>query len=171
VATIAATFERPRTDLQRVLLAGATVAFLDGLFAVVLYVFIVQSTTAGRIFQGIAAGLIGRSAALNGGAQTVALGLALHCTVAFGWTTIYYVLLNGFDWLRDAVETTRGKLIVGALFGATIWLGMNYVVVPLAGLKVAPLSGWRFWVQLVWHMIALGPPIVAIVRTDSGGSR
>jgi len=167
VATIAATYERPRTDLQRVFLAGATVALLDGLFAVVLYVYIVPVTTAGRIFQGIAAGLLGRDAALAGGARTVALGLALHCTVAYGWTTIYYVLLNGFDWLRDAVATTRGKLIVGALFGATIWLGMNYVVVPLAGLKIAPLSGWRFWVQLVWHMIALGPPIVAIVRADS----
>jgi len=162
-----ATLERPRTDLQRVLLSGAVVAILDGVFAVVLYVFIVRSTTAGRIFQGIAAGVLGRTAALNGGAQTVALGLALHCTVAYGWTTVYYVLLNAFDWLREAVATTRGKLIVGALFGATIWLVMNYVVVPLAGLKVAPLSGWRFWVQLVWHMIALGPPIVAIVRAES----
>jgi hypothetical protein len=167
VATIAATLERPRTDLQRFLLAGATVAFLDGVFAVVLYVYIVHATTPGKIFQGIAAGLLGRSAALNGGAQTVALGLLLHCTVAYGWTTIYYVLLNAFDWLRDAVATTRGRLVVGALFGATIWLGMNYVVVPLAGLKVAPLSGWRFWVQLVWHMVALGPPLVAIVRVDS----
>ena len=54
MATIAATFDRPRnTDLQRVLLAGATVAFLDGLFAVVLYVYIVPVTTAGRIFQGL----------------------------------------------------------------------------------------------------------------------
>jgi hypothetical protein len=162
-----ATLERPRTDLQRVLLSGAVVAVLDGVFAVVLYVFIVHSTTAGRIFQGIAAGVLGRTAALNGGAQTVALGVALHCTVAYGWTTVYYILLNAFEWLREAVATTRGKLIVGALFGATIWLVMNYVVVPLAGLKVAPLSGWRFWVQLVWHMIALGPPIVAIVRAES----
>jgi len=167
VATIAATLDRPRTDLRRWFLAGATVAFLDGVFAVVLYVYIVPVTTAGRIFQGIAAGLLGRDAALAGGARTVALGLALHCTVAFGWTTVYYILLNGFDWLRDVVATTRGKVIAGALFGATIWLGMNYVVVPLAGLKVAPMSGWRFWVQLIWHMIALGPPIVAIVRADS----
>lgn len=167
MATIAATLERPRTDLQRVLLAGAAVALLDGVFAIVLYVYIVHSTTAGRIFQGIAAGLIGRTAALNGGGQTVALGLLLHCTVAYSWTTIYYLLLNGLEWLRDATITTRGRLIVGALFGATIWLGMNYIVVPLAGLKIAPLSGWRFWVQLAWHMIALGPPLVAIVRVDS----
>lgn len=167
MATIAATFERPRTDLQRVFLAGAAVALLDGLFAVVLYVYIVPVTSAGRIFQGIAAGVLGRDAALAGGARTVALGLALHCTVAYGWTTIYYVLLNAFGWLREMVETTRGKVIAGALFGATIWLCMNYVVVPLAGLKIAPISGWRFWVQLIWHMIALGPPIVAIVRAES----
>jgi len=167
VATVAATFEQPRTDLQRVLVAGAVVALLDGAFAVVLYVYIVHATTSGKIFQGIAAGLIGRTAALQGGSQTVALGLLLHCTVAYAWATIYYLLLNGLEWLRDATSTTRGKLVVGALFGATIWLGMNYVVVPLAGLRVAPLSGWRFWVQLVWHMIALGPPLVAIVRADS----
>jgi hypothetical protein len=164
---MAATLDRPRTDLQRLLLSGAVVALLDGVFAVVLYVYIVPVTTAGRIFQGIAAGLLGREAALAGGARTVAIGLLLHCTVAYSWTTIYYILLNGFEWLRDAVATRRGRLVVGALFGATIWLGMNYVVVPLAGLKIAPLSGWRFWVQLVWHMIALGPPIVAIVRVDS----
>jgi len=164
---MAVPLERPRTELQRVLLAGATVALLDGLFAVVLYVYIVHVTTAGRIFQGIAAGVLGRDAALAGGTRTVALGLVLHCTVAYGWTTIYFVLLNGFDWLQDAVATTRGKVVVGALFGATIWLGMNYVVVPLAGPKVAPLSGWRFWVQLIWHMIALGPPIVWLVRAES----
>jgi hypothetical protein len=164
---MAVTLDRPSTDLQRVILAGAVVAFLDGVFAVVLYVFIVHATTAGRIFQGIAAGVLGRTAALNGGAQTVTLGLLLHCTVAYAWTTVYYILLNGLPSLRDAVATTRGKVIVGALFGATIWLGMNYIVVPLAGLKIAPLSGWRFWVQLIWHMIALGPPIVAIVRAES----
>jgi len=166
VATIAATLERPRTNLQRVFLGGAVLALLDGVFAVVLYVYIVHATTPGKIFQGIAAGLIGRTAALEGGAQTVALGLFLHCTVAYAWTTIYYVLLNGLEWLSDATATTRGRLIVGTLFGATIWLGMNYIVVPLAGLKIAPISGWRFWVQLVWHMIALGPPLVAIVRVD-----
>jgi hypothetical protein len=26
------------------------------------------------------------------------------------------------------------------------------------------LSNWQFSSQLVWHMIAVGPPIVAIVR-------
>jgi hypothetical protein len=41
---------------------------------------------------------------------------------------------------------------------------MNFVVVPLFGGKSVSPPNWQFNTQLVWHMIAVGPPIVAIVR-------
>jgi hypothetical protein len=35
---------------------------------------------------------------------------------------------------------------------------------PLFGGKSVSPPNWQFNSQLVWHMIAVGPPIVAIVR-------
>lgn len=163
MTTIAATPARDATDLASVLKAGAVVAILDGLFAILLYSVIVRSTTAPRIFQGIASNLIGKGA-FDGGAPTVALGVLLHFTVAYTWTTVYYVALRTFASLRDVISAPAGKAFVGVALGATIWLVMDFVVIPLTGGKPAPPSGWRFSVQLVWHMIAVGPPIVAIVR-------
>jgi hypothetical protein len=160
-----ATLSLPRhnTDLAAIAKAGALVAILDGTYAIVLYSWILHLTTSARIFQGIASRLIGKGS-FEGGAATVALGVLLHFTVAYSWTTIYYVALRTFAGLRAIVDSIGGKIVVGALLGATVWLVMNFVIVPLFGGRSVSPPNWQFSSQLVWHMIAVGPPIVAIVR-------
>lgn len=150
-------------DLAGVVRAGAVVAILDGSYAIILYSWILHLTTSARIFQGIAARLVGKGS-FEGGAATVALGVLLHFTVAYGWTTGYYVALRTFNGLRSFTASAAGKIIAGILLGATVWLAMNFVVVPLFGGKSVVPPNWQFYSQLVWHMIAVGPPIVAIVR-------
>jgi len=66
------------------------------------------------------------------------------------------------------VESVGGKVFVGALLGAIVWPVMNFIIVPLFGGRSVSLSNWQFSSQLVWHMIAVGPPIVAIVRYREG---
>jgi hypothetical protein len=66
--------------------------------------------------------------------------------------------------LRAVVDSIGGKVVVGALLGATVWLVMNFIIVPLFGGRSVSPPNWQFYSQLVWHMIAVGPPIVAIVR-------
>jgi len=163
MTTAAISLPRDHSDLASVAKAGAVVAILDGTYAIVLYSWILHLTTSARIFQGIASRLIGKGS-FEGGAATVALGVLLHFTVAYGWTSIYYVALRTFPGLRAVVESVGGKVVVGALLGAIVWPVMNFVIVPLFGGRSVSLSNWQFSSQLVWHMIAVGPPIVAIVR-------
>jgi hypothetical protein len=163
MATATITLQRDTSDLASIAKAGAVVALLDGSYAIVVYVWILHLTTAARIFQGIASRLIGKRS-FDGGAATVALGVLLHFTVAYGWTTVYYVALRNFAALRDFVATVGGKVVAGIVLGAIVWPTMNFVVVPLFGGKAVNPSNWQFGTQLVWHMIAVGPPIVAIVR-------
>ena len=162
---MATTIALPResTDVTSIAKAGAVVAALDGSYAILVYVWILHLTTAARIFQGIASHLIGKGS-FDGGAATVALGVALHFTVAYGWTVAYYVALRTFASLRALVSTTGGKVAAGMSLGATVWLAMNFIIVPLFGGKATAPPNWQFYTQLVWHMIAVGPPIVAIVR-------
>ena len=153
----------PASLLSRFLFAGATVAVLDGAFAVVAYVSILHLTTATRIFQSIAAGLLGK-AAYDGGTSTAALGVLCHFIVAFGWTTVYLVLSRRITSIRQFASSNAGTIITGLAYGAVMWLAMNFVVVPNSAAHRPPVTNWQFWLQLVWHMIALGPPIVRILR-------
>jgi hypothetical protein len=163
MATASLSFPRDTNAAASILKAGATVAILDGSYVVIVYVWILHLTTASRIFQGIASRLIGK-AALDGGAATALLGVLLHFTVAYSWTIAFYLALRTFAGLREFTATTSGKVIAGTLFGATVWLVMNFVIVPAFGGKSVQPPNWQFYTQLVWHMIAVGPPIVAIVR-------
>jgi hypothetical protein len=149
--------------LQKFLLAGAAVALLDGMFAVVVYVSILHLTNAGRIFQSIAAGLVGK-ASYDGGGTTIALGVALHIVIAFSWTTVYYLVSRTVPAIRAFASSNGGSLVTGMAFGACMWLGMDYVVIPLSQARFTPPSNWQFWLQLGWHIVGLGPPLVRILR-------
>jgi len=83
MATATITLRRDTRDLASVAKAGAVVALLDGSYAIIVYVWILLLTTSARIFQGIASRLIGKGS-FDGGAATVALGVLLHFTVAYG---------------------------------------------------------------------------------------
>jgi hypothetical protein len=167
VATSSMAFERRGAAregvLPKFLFAGATVAFLDGMFAVVVYVWIMHRTTAGRIFQSIAAGLLGKSS-YDGGSTTIALGVVCHIVIAFAWTAIYYVASQRISSVRQFASSNAGNLVTGLVFGAVIWLGMDLIVLPLSAAKPTPPGNWQFWLQLAWHIIGLGPPLVRIIR-------
>jgi hypothetical protein len=78
-----------RADVSRALVAGAVVGVLDGAFALVLCKTLNPTAcSAERMFQGIAAGLLGK-AAFSGGAATAALGVALHFAIATGWSAAF----------------------------------------------------------------------------------
>lgn len=149
--------------VPKFVMAGATVAFLDGMFAVVVYVWIMHRTTAGRIFQSIAAGLLGKSS-YDGGGATIALGVVCHIVIAFTWTAIYYFASRRIPSIRQFASSNGGNIVTGIVFGAVIWLGMDLIVLPLSAAKSTPPANWQFWLQLGWHMVGLGPPLVRILR-------
>jgi hypothetical protein len=144
-----------------VVLAGLTVALLDMTWAVV-WVRTAHGTGARRVFQSVASGLLG-PAAFQGEWRTALLGLTLHTTIAFGWTLLFLVALVRSPHLRQWVSTRRGVLTVGLLYGALVWLVMDWLVLPLSRARTTPPTALWFWLQLLTHPLLVGLPIVGML--------
>jgi len=78
-----------------------------------------------RIFRYIASGVFGPTA-LDGGFGFVALGAVFHYLVALIWTALFFLLYPRLK-MKGA-----NSYIVGILYGAIVWCGMNLIVVPLS---------------------------------------
>ena len=150
-------------DLSRVLTSAMVVFFCDLTFAMVL------STVArhrfigpGRVFQGIAVGLLGQES-FNGGVPTMSLGALIHFTIALSWSTIYLVAWRRWSALERLTATRGGTIAAGLIYGEGIWLFMRLIVMPLSRVTLGPLMSSIFWVQVLIHPIVVGLPIAFIV--------
>jgi uncharacterized membrane protein YagU involved in acid resistance len=105
-----------------------------------------------KIPQSVAAGLIGKGS-FDGGAGTVALGFGLHWLIAFIWAGIY--VFAGRTLLPDLL---RKPIPYGLVYGAWIYLFMNWVVLPLSAMHTkphfAPLDTWL--TGLAIHVLGIG---------------
>ena len=144
--------------LRTVLLAGATAATLDLMFAFSFY-----GVTAGvspiRILQSIASGVFGM-ASFSGGIAAATFGLVAHYVILIVAAALYYAAS-----LR-LVALTRHAAACGLLFGIAIYGVMHYVVLPLSAapkFKNTPLSVSS---EFLMHLV-LGLSIAAIVRAGS----
>ena len=121
----ASTVERPHA-LDTILYGGLVVGILDGLFALIFYGLILGVQPM-RIFQSVAAGLLGK-ASYEGGTQTFLLGILLHFIVATCIAAVYYVASLKLPVL------THHAVICGLIYGLIAYLGMNYIVIPLSAI-------------------------------------
>lgn len=153
-----------RPSLASVLAAALAVAVLDGLFATGLCMTLSATCTVARTWQGVAAALVGRDAAVRGGAATFALGLAMHGAVALTWAALFGLALARSDVLARAVATPARAALAGVVLGAVVWIVMNRVVVPLTLARTTPLWSRAWWILLAGHLVVVGPPITLIVR-------
>src|SRR5258708_12344162 len=96
----------------RFLYAGAVVALLDGAFAIALYAWVLRVAAATQVLQSIAAAFLG-GAAYRGGTASAALGIGVHCGIAFGWTLAYAILCTVAAPLRELTRSTPGVLRAG----------------------------------------------------------
>ena len=113
-----------------------------------------------HVLQGVAAGLIGRESALNGGLATAGLGLAIHFFIACVVATVFYLAS------RKLVFLTRRPVISGCLYGVVVYGFMYWIVMPLAYPIVHP-SLSRDLTAICVHMFLIGLPIALIVRRFS----
>ena len=138
-----------------VVLGGLTIAVLDGLDAVVFFGF--RGIAPIRIFQAIAAGLLGR-ASFQGGYPTAALGLMLHVVIATSIMAVYFTASGRWGVL------VRRPLVCGAVYGLIVYGVMNYVVIPLS----ATGGGAKPWPVLLngvlIHLLGVGPPAAMLSR-------
>jgi hypothetical protein len=135
---------------------GLIAGTLDIAFACI-YWAIKASVPAQRIFQSVAAGLLGK-ASFQGGAATAALGLALHYFIATSMSLAFYVVAVR----RPAL--VRRPVLYGVAYGLLLYVIMNYIVVPLSAAR--PGSKDALWILLgiVVHALLIGVPIALCAR-------
>ena len=144
--------------------AGLLTAASDGTFATALAILCFDSTFM-RLWQGVASVPLGREA-LDGGARTMWIGLALHVCVAFWWSGVFLFGAMRLDVVRRLLRSRLGILKVAALYGPFIWLVMSLVVIPLFTARPPSLT-LRWWVQLVGHVPFVALPITWTARNAS----
>jgi len=105
-----------------------------------------------RIYQSVAAGLVGPEAAVAGGLATAALGLFLHFFIATTAAAFYFAAGSR---LRLLVER---PVACGLAYGVAVYFFMKDVVVALSAAR--PL---RFtWTAMIGHALLVGLPIALV---------
>jgi uncharacterized membrane protein YagU involved in acid resistance len=151
------------SPLSSICVAGLVAGTIDIIYAW-LFWFLKAGITPERILQSIAAGLLGRDAAVAGGWPTAALGLLLHFTIALTIAAIYFAAA------REVSVLTQRPWSAGALFGVLVYAVMNGIVLPLSA--AGPGSREKLWIVLsiVVHAVGIGWPCAYFTRRALGNS-
>jgi hypothetical protein len=145
----------PSNAFRTIFIAGLICGMLDGLSAIAVSAYFGSGPI--RVFQGIASGLLGRSA-FQGGMGTALLGLALHFVVATGAASVYYLASRSLPVMIDHA------LVCGVAFGVLVHLFMTFVTIPLSKIGHRPFVLQSFVIFLLVSMIVIGPSIALTIR-------
>jgi NADH:ubiquinone oxidoreductase subunit 6 (subunit J) len=85
-----------------------------------------RGITPKMVFHYIASGLVA-ARAFRGGLASVALGVAIHYTIALTWTGVFYAAS------RKLTILSRRPVVSGLVYGGAIYVFMNFIVLPLSG--------------------------------------
>ena len=149
-----------------VVAGGLAAGVIDIAFACTFWA-IKAGVRPARIFQSVAAGLIGRPAAVAGGAQTAALGLALHFFIALVVAAVYLIAA------RYAEALWRRPWTFGSLYGVAVFGVMHYIVVPLSAAGGGGVPSFDLlWdgLSLVVHAFGIGVPVALAARAALRGA-
>jgi len=102
------------------------------------------------VFKFVASGLIGREAALAGGASTALLGIAMHFVIAFGAAGTYLGLSRLWRFLMDH------PFVAGPLYGIAVYWFMQLVVIPLSAITPRPQPLSNRLIGIGIHIVCVG---------------
>ncbi|UGQ47820.1 hypothetical protein [Massilia endophytica] len=138
---------------------GTIIAVLD-IGSALVYWSVFKDVAPARIFQSVAAGLLGREA-FSGGIATALLGAGLHWAIACGMAAVFAALVRARPGLLGT------PLLTACLTGLTIYALMNGVVVPLSNAMPFRLDWpWVAFNVIVSHMLCVGLCLVLLARRE-----
>ena len=143
------------TSRTALALGTLTVGTLDILDALIF--FGLRGAQPIRIFQSIAAGLLGREA-FQGGLATALLDGVLHYFIAFVIVAVYYLAS------RRAPVLLRHAVALGMLYGIGVYFVMSYVVIPLSAASQGAFSWAVFLNGILVHAFGVGLPAALFAR-------
>jgi hypothetical protein len=152
---------RPRA-FDTIVYGGLAIGILDLTFAFTFYGLILGAKPL-RIFQSVAAGVLGRPAAVEGGVPTFLLGIVLHFAVATCIAMVYYLATLVLPVL------IRHPVVSGLSYGVIAYFGMKYIVVPLSAIGQRG-SLPRFPIlltEVIGHAVLVGLPVALLARRSA----
>ena len=102
-------------------IGGLIAGTLDIVYAIT-YWGLTHHVPAQRILHSVASGLIGREAALAGGAATASHGLFLHYFIALVMAAVYAVAARKLDWMR------RHPWLASTVYGLWLFVAMDFIL-------------------------------------------
>jgi len=155
---------RTLSPTRAIVLGTLVVGVLDALDAVVFF-GLRSAVPPIRIFQSIAAGLLG-GAAFQGGLGAAALGACLHFFIAFVVVATYHVVAK-----RARILTDR-PVIFGLLYGVAVYFVMSRIVVPLSAAGGGGTPPLPVLVNgILIHAFGVGLPSALFARAATPPSR
>jgi len=152
--------------ISKIFLGGFVVGVLDISYAI-LFWWLRARVSPVRIFQSVAAGLLGRDAARAGGIRTALLGAALHFLIAF---TIVLVYASASRMMPLLI---RRPILCGTVYGVLVYAVMNYVVIPLSAAGGGGGGTVMLWIvcSILVHAFLIGVPAALFSRQALGGAK
>ena len=148
--------ERRPGAFETIVYGGLAVGVLDFLDAT-LFFRLYSGAAFQRIWQGVAAGVLGGEAARAGGWNTALLGIFLHFVIAFGVAAVYYIASRAFPFL------IKYPVFSGLAYGVVVNFAMQYAVIPLSAIgRSGPVRLWPFVNGVVGHALLVGLPVALI---------
>ena len=147
-------------------LGGLLIGLFDLVFAFTFYGLILGVPLL-RIFQSVAAGVLGRPRASAGGLPTFLLGIVLHFVVATCIATVYYLATLVLPVL------IRHPVVSGLIYGVVAYFGMKYIVLPLSAigqrgtLPRLPI----LLTELIGHALLVGLPVALLARRSARANK
>lgn len=136
-------------------LAGLVAGAFDIVYAIVSWGL--RGVAPMRILQSVASGLLGADA-YQGGLPIAALGLALHFFISFVAAGVFYLAARCLPVLlqRPAVS--------GLLYGAGVFIVMNYAVIPLSAIGRFPNMEPLLYANAAFaNIVFFGLPLAMVV--------
>ncbi|HVI26228.1 MAG TPA: DUF1440 domain-containing protein [Xanthomonadaceae bacterium] len=153
------TLTLPRTRLtirwHWVVFGGLLLASLDALFATG-YWRLAADLPWTRVFQSVAAGVLGPDASRAGGESAAWLGLVLHYAIAMAFVVVYALVARMWPALA------RRPLAYGVAYGLWLYVAMNCIVIPLSAIGRLPSFADLPWVASSVFMHAIFGVICAL---------
>ncbi len=137
---------------------GLAAGVLDSVDAVVAFGF--KGMNPIQVLQYVASGLLGANS-FRGGLATAALGTGLHFLIAFVVAAVYYAASLKLPALH------RQAAAWGLLYGAAVYLFMNYFVLPLSAVPKSSFSLPLFLNGILGHAIFVGFTIASFAHRST----
>jgi hypothetical protein len=115
-----------------------------------------------RVLHFVASGALGPDA-YKGGVATAAAGLGFHYLIAMIFTAVFFAAAS------MAPSLIRRPVVSGMVYGAGVYLVMNFVVIPLSRIGPRPLGATIVVVTgVLVHMFLIGTPIALAAQRAFG---